>query len=138
MDYNNDFRYDLKVGQVGESLLGGLLSGSITCEVKRDFWIGRTGNIAVEFESRGKPSGITTSEADYWAFVLAQEYNDEVIVFIKAERLKRIAREFYKKGSVKDMGDNNTSKAVLFPISEIINAEKLYHSPYPKSLNKGC
>jgi len=57
LNYNNDFKYDLKIGQVGETMLNEILHDS-TIEVKRDSWIGRTGNIAVEYQSRGKPSGI--------------------------------------------------------------------------------
>ena len=36
MEYNSDFRYDLKRGQKAEKWLGGLLEAD-TLEVKRDF-----------------------------------------------------------------------------------------------------
>lgn len=120
MNYNNDFKYDLKIGQVGETMLNEILHDS-TIEVKRDSWIGRTGNIAVEYQSRGKPSGIATTNASHWCFIFSNEFNDEVMIIIETERLKRISRIFYKKGSIKSMGDNNTSKSVLIPAEKIIN-----------------
>ena len=120
MNYNNDFKYDLKIGQVGETMLNEILHDS-TIEVKRDSWIGRTGNIAVEYESRGKPSGISTTKASHWCFIFSNEFNDEVMIIIETNRLKRISRIFYNKGNVKLMGDNNTSKSVLIPAEKIIN-----------------
>ncbi len=40
-----------------------------TVEVKHDRHAPRTGQVAVEVESRGRPSGILTSSAEYWVFV---------------------------------------------------------------------
>ena len=119
MKYNNDFKYDLKVGQVGEQLLNEILTLK-TIEVKRDSWIYKSGNIAIEYESRNKPSGIAKSQADYWAIIFSGDYKDELILIIKENRLKEICREYYKKGNIKTMGDNNTSKAILIPITEIL------------------
>jgi hypothetical protein len=119
MDYCNNFRYDLKVGQVGEKLLNDILTLK-TIEVKRDSWIYKSGNIAIEFESRSKPSGIAKSEAEYWAIIFSGDYKDEIILIIKSNRLKEICRIYYKKGNIKEMGDNNTSKAILIPIKEIL------------------
>ena len=119
MEHCNDFRYDLKVGQIGEQLLDDILNFK-TIEVKRDSWIYKSGNIAIEYESRNKPSGIAKSQADYWAIIFSGDYKDEIILIIKENRLKEICREYYKKGNIKTMGDNNTSKAILIPITEIL------------------
>ena len=119
MEYCNDFKYDLKVGQIGEQLLNDIFTLK-TIEVKRDSWIYKSGNIAIEYESRNKPSGIAKSEADYWAIIFSGDYKDEIILIIKANRLKEICRKYYKKGNIKSMGDNNTSKAILIPITEIL------------------
>ena len=54
MEYNNDFKWDLKVGQMNEEWLGDLLQ-SQTIEVKRDFMASRTGRVFVEFFCRNKP-----------------------------------------------------------------------------------
>lgn len=119
MEHCNDFRYDLKVGQIGEQLLDDILNFK-TIEVKRDSWIYKSGNIAIEYESRNKPSGIAKSQANYWAIIFSGDYKDEIILIIKENRLKEICREYYKKGNIKTMGDNNTSKSILIPITEIL------------------
>lgn len=126
MEYNNDFRYDLKVGQIGEEMLGELLS-SAKVEVKKDSWIYRSGNIAVEFESRGKPSGIAKTEADWWCFIFSAEFEDKMLLMVETNKLKLIARKYYRKDIagdgkyIKKMGDSNTSKAVLIPLNELMN-----------------
>ena len=37
----------------------------IEVKSERDVWQ-KTGNIAIEYESYGKPSGINATESDYW------------------------------------------------------------------------
>jgi hypothetical protein len=121
MDYKNDFRYDLKVGQVGEKMLGHILN-SATIEVKRDAWVCKSGNIAIEYESRAKPSGLSITEAEWWCFIVSGDMNDKMMLLIETQKLKEIARVYYIKGHIKKMGDNNTSKAVLIPFKELIKA----------------
>jgi hypothetical protein len=59
--YNHDGDYDLMVRMHSGEV--------ITFEIKEDFMTGTTGNIALEFESRGKPSGIQRSKADFYIYV---------------------------------------------------------------------
>lgn len=119
MNYCNDFKYDLEIGKIGEKLLNDILTLK-KIEVKRDSWIYKSGNIAIEYESRNKPSGIAKSQADYWAIIFSGGYQDEIILIIEQNRLKKICRKYYLKGNIKCMGDDNTSKAVLIPIKEIL------------------
>lgn len=59
---NHDKRYDISyLNTKGEPR---------TIEVKNDLEYSKTGNVAIEFESRGKPSGICSSVADIWYYVL--------------------------------------------------------------------
>ena len=111
MKYNNDFKHDLEVGQTFENQLGELLNKKI--EVKRDFRCLETKNVFVEYESRNKPSGIATSEADYYCFW----FSDVHCVIIKTDKLKEHCRKWI--GTNKDVlgGDNNTSKGILLPIT---------------------
>ncbi len=111
MKYNNDFKHDLEVGKVYEKELGNLLGAKI--EVKRDFKCLETKNIFVEYESRGKPSGISTSEADYYCYWLSDFHN----VMIKTEKLKERCRKFINTNRDVLGGDNNTSKGILLPIT---------------------
>jgi len=118
MEFNSDFRYDLKVGQVAEQALAAIFEGK-KVEVKRDRKARLTGNIFVEYESRGKPSGISTSEADYWCFVV-----EETFILLTAQRLKEIVEPL--KGTDKERrgGDNNTSVGVLLRIADIITTRR--------------
>ena len=63
MKHNSDFKHDLEWGQMGENVVADIVAGDKT-EVKseRNIWK-RTRNHYVEFQSRGKPSGIATTEA---------------------------------------------------------------------------
>lgn len=119
MEYNSDFRHDLKVGHKGERYLAAVLEGA-TIEVKADSWIRRTRNIAVEYESRGKPSGIATTEADYWCFIFDSEEAKKTFIMVDTDKLKDIAREYLQKGSIKKMGDEDTSTSVLIPLCEFM------------------
>ena len=100
MEYNNDFRYDLKVGQLSEQMVGDLLSNR-TIEVKADKIAKRTGNVFVEYESRGKPSGISKTEAEFYCFVV-----EDLILFIPTEKLKKLMCkifQLFKKRVVKNL-----------------------------------
>lgn len=123
IESRNDFAYDLKVGQLAEKTIGKLLMlDSSTIEVKLDLLTQKTGNIAVEYRSRGKKSGISTTRAKFWAFVICIDnkgYEDFPIVIVPTEYLKEIARKHYKLGHIIRGGDNKTSEMVLLPISDI-------------------
>ena len=119
MEYNSDFRHDLKVGHKGERYLAAVLEGA-TIEVKADSFIKDTRRLAVEFESRGKPSGIATTEADYWCFIFNGDEAKKTFIMVDTEKLKDIAREYFHRGSIKEMGDNNTSLSVMIPLCEFM------------------
>tara|TARA_E500000318_G_scaffold101747_1_gene105491 strand:- start:310 stop:663 length:354 start_codon:yes stop_codon:yes gene_type:complete len=116
MNYNSDFRFDLALGQLTEKQVADIFSND-KIEVKDESAKSRTtGNVFIEFESRNKPSGIATTQADKWCFKLSEV----CFLFVSVENIKRIAREILKeKGFVKG-GDNNTSKGVLVPIIKLI------------------
>ena len=111
MDYNNDFKYDLKVGQVKEKELGEILFDK-TIEVKYDLQALKTGNVYVEYYSRGKYSGISTSESDYYCFAFGDTFH-----LITSKELKDRCRKYLNTNRDKKGGDNNTSKGILLPIN---------------------
>lgn len=115
MKHNNDFRYDLEVGQVYEKLLAEILQ-SKKIEIKRDFKAVKTGNIFVEYCSRGKPSGLAISEAAYYCYFI----KDERMFIIEIEDLKRLCRVYLKTDRDRLGGDSNTSKGILLPIKDLI------------------
>lgn len=118
-EYDIDFKKDLKFGLEWENELKKIL-GNKKLEVKTDKKWSKTGNIAVEIESRGKPSGLSTTKSDYWAFILWQKQEKPNIILIPIDRLQTITGYFQRKKKVVMGGDANTSKLVLIPL-EVIN-----------------
>ena len=114
MEFNSDFRHDLKLAQETENAFANILGPNTTIEIKDDLQASQTGNIFIEFESRGKPSGIATTEADYWTIHI-----DGIWITIETKHLKDIARFMYKKNGTTNGGDSNTSKGVLIPIKNL-------------------
>jgi hypothetical protein len=72
----SDFDLDLSVGHQGEALVNELLTGGKTVEVKTDLKWKDTGNLYIETlcwshnKNTWYPSGLDSTKADYWAFVL--------------------------------------------------------------------
>mgnify|MGYP003146903863 FL=1 len=113
---NKDFDLNLAEGLSGESELSTILE---TVEVKTDFLTNETGNVAVEYESRGKPSGISTTKAKYWAFKLV---NMGVFILIETSKLKAICRQYYVENpdSAVVGGDDYTSMLILLPVGQLV------------------
>jgi hypothetical protein len=118
MKHNSDFKYDWEFGKEGEDEIAKLLN-DYKVEVKRDRLTKQTGNVYIEYQSRGKPSGIKTTKADKWAYIL----QDGCILIVDTELLKKALRYLIKaKLCVKDMpgGDNNTSLGVLVSVERLM------------------
>jgi hypothetical protein len=45
-----------------------LRTNGLTFEVKNDLKAYQTGNVAIEYECRGKASGLATTKADFWVY----------------------------------------------------------------------
>lgn len=115
MEFNRDFKYDLKLGQIAEKWLAELLQ-SQRIEVKRDFKASQTGKVFVEFFSRGKPSGIDKTEAEFWAFII----DGETVVILPTQKLKQLVEEAKEKGRVVAGGDANTSQGALIKLERLV------------------
>lgn len=115
MKFNSDFAFDLQIGQDEEIWLSDLLKNK-TVEVKRDYMAAKTGNLFVEFESRGRASGLATTRADFWAFIL----DGERVIIVPTEFLKGVCREIFKTGRTVKGGDSNTSTGVLVRIEGLV------------------
>lgn len=119
MKYNSDFKYDLEFGVLkGETWFDEIVSNR-KFEVKTDRLSAKTGNIYIEYESRGKPSGIKTTQADYWVY----KVTETKAIVIKTEELKAIVRQLIiDKKAIPNVrgGDNNTSLGVLVKIKDLV------------------
>lgn len=125
MYYCNDFSHDLQLGNEGERLTELLFAPETKLEVKTDLQAYITGNIFIEYESRGKKSGLAKSEADFWVFIVSSDHR----YFIKSERLKIICRKYIGTGRDILGGDNNTSKGILLPLFELTNIDNMDYPP---------
>ena len=72
------FDHDFAFGEAGENFVKNLLTGGKKVEVKTDRIWKKTGNLYIEhrcwqnLSQTWQDSGIKTTEADYWAFVVQQ------------------------------------------------------------------
>jgi hypothetical protein len=108
LKYNNnsDFDVDLKFGNKHEKKIGkllGLKADEIEVKTERDWW-DKTGNICIEIERRGKPTGLSITKAKVWVHVLA--------------KLKKLTNKF--KDNWKMVGDRKETKAIMIPFKKII------------------
>ena len=123
------FDLDLKYGTVIEDKLAEMLQDKkIEVKSERGMWM-KTGNIAIEYESWGKPSGIRATESDYWFHNLCVGDNEYCTLVFKTEVLRTIVDKLDKFKTVSG-GDNNASKMFL------INLQKLFSSDVIKAFKE--
>tara|TARA_R100001230_G_C5662561_1_gene167210 strand:- start:1 stop:480 length:480 start_codon:yes stop_codon:yes gene_type:complete len=124
-----DYRFDINLleGKLSESNIAEILE---TIEVKKDYQAWRTGNIAVEYECNGKPSGVSTTKAKYVAYILVdQDQTDKIMFFIKTGVLLQMCRQYLGvQGRDITGGDNYASKLILLPIEELVNKDILFNN----------
>ena len=120
------FDIDLEYGQVREQQVADMLQDKkIEVKSERDMWQ-RTGNIAIEYQSYGKPSGIEATESDYWFHNLCVGEDTFCTLVFNTDSLKKIINNLDSKKSVSG-GDNNASRMYL------LNLQKLFSSDVIKS-----
>jgi len=74
--------------------------------------------VYVEFQSRGKDSGIRTSKSDTWIFKIVSKGDRHLFsIHIPLSRLKKLVSKDYR---VLPGGDNLTSKGYLVPMGDLI------------------
>tara|TARA_R110002126_G_scaffold118215_1_gene258170 strand:+ start:250 stop:648 length:399 start_codon:yes stop_codon:yes gene_type:complete len=119
---NKKFDIDLKYGQVREEQVKNIFAGKkIEVKTERDWWA-KTGNVALEYECNGKPSGITATKSDYWIHILATGNKNHCMLVFEVAKLKKIVKK-YKKDYTRMVGDRNASKCVILPIKKLFDKE---------------
>jgi hypothetical protein len=113
------FDVDLEFGKQWEEHIDEMFSGAKKCEVKteRDKWAS-TGNICIEIESYGKPSGLTSTEAELWVHNLVKDGELCCSLVFNTDKLRKIMQEM--KPYTLMGGDNNASKLYLVNIKELL------------------
>ena len=123
------FDIDLEYGKVREQQVADMLQDQkIEVKSERDVWQ-KTGNIAIEYECYGKPSGINATESDYWFHNLCIGEDTFATIVFDTNSLKRIIANLDKKRSVSG-GDNNASRMYL------LNLQKLFSSDVIKAFKE--
>jgi len=123
------FDIDLEYGKVREQQVADMLQDKkIEVKSERDVWQ-KTGNIAIEYECYGKPSGINATESDYWFHNLCIGSETFATIVFDTASLKRIINNLDSKRSVSG-GDNNASRMYL------LNLQKLFSSDVIKAFKE--
>lgn len=123
------FDIDLEYGKVREKQVADMLQDKkIEVKSERDVWQ-KTGNIAIEYECYGKPSGINATESDYWFHNLCIGEDTFATIVFDTKSLRRIIDNHDYKRSVSG-GDNNASRMYL------LNLQKLFSSDVIKAFKE--
>ena len=123
------FDIDLQWGKVREKNVAKMLQDKkIEVKSERDIWQS-TGNIAIEFESYGKPSGIMATESDYWFHNLCVGDNEYCTLVFKTDVLRKIVDKLDYFKTVAG-GDHKASKMFL------VNLQKLFSSDVIKAFKE--
>ena len=109
------FNKDLSYGKKHEKLV---MKSMENFELKTDRMAHKTGNVYVEFQSRGKDSGIRTSKSDTWIFKIVSKGDRHLFsIHIPLTRLKKLVSTDYR---VVPGGDKLTSRGYLVPLTDLI------------------
>ena len=125
------FDIDLQYGKIREKNVASMLQDKkIEVKSERDMWQ-RTGNIAIEYQSYGKPSGIDATTSDYWFHNLCIGEETFATLVFKTDSLRKIIKNLDYKKSVSG-GDNNASRMYL------LNIQKLFSSDVIKAFKESA
>ncbi len=116
------FDIDLNYGEVREKQVADMLQNKkIEVKSERDMWQ-RTGNIAVEYESYGKPSGIKATESDYWFHNLCIGNETYATLVFRTDVLRSIIDSLDYTKTVRG-GDHNASAMYLLNIQKLFSSD---------------
>ena len=122
----SNFDIDLEFGEVWEERVRKIFENKGTIEVKteRDIW--RTpGNIVIEIGYKGRPSGLSITDAEWWIHVLTSSGEFHTALIFKVKKLRQTVTELVTTGKADIMkgGDNNQSELVRVPLKELFNGK---------------
>ena len=116
------FDIDLQYGTIREEKIANMLTNKkIEVKSERGMWM-KTGNICIEYESYGKPSGINATEADYWFHNLCIDDNIFCTLVFEVPKLKQLIDKLDFKKSVSG-GAHKASKMYLVNINKLFTSD---------------
>lgn len=119
----SSFDLDFSFGKEGEQLVSALLTEGKRIEVKRDRKWNTTGNVYIETEcfftksNAWAPSGLTITEAEYWAFVL-----NKTVIMMPTSTLWQAVKAYGKE--ITCQIPPNLSRGFLVKVTDLIEASK--------------
>ena len=123
------FDIDLEYGTIREEKIADMLTNKkIEVKSEKDLWQ-KSGNICIEYESWGKPSGIRATESDYWFHNLCVGENEFCTLVFKTDVLRTIVDKLDTFKTVSG-GDHKASKMFL------VNLQKLFSSDVIKAFKE--
>jgi hypothetical protein len=118
-EYEPKFDVDYAVGKQGELFVMSLIRslGTERIEVKTDEKAGRYRNAYIEFECRGRPSGIRTTASEFWAFV----FPGDVALIAKTSAVRDLFIDALARGKTRQLlrGSHPTQGAVV-PLTHLL------------------
>jgi hypothetical protein len=121
ISFENTNKYDIlaRIPSVGEK---------VKIEVKEDFIGEFTGNVGLEYECRGKPSGIQTTQADYYIYKLHTRSHDIQFVMHPVSAIKKMIddKEYFRIVNGGDKGSNSMN--YLFRYDVFVKTGKIIAS----------
>jgi hypothetical protein len=80
-----------------------------------------TRNICIEYARDGKPTGIATTQADYWVHELKRDGKTLVYLMFPIDRLKELCRDAKARGWFRhNAGDNGRQSVILLRLWDIL------------------
>ena len=123
------FDLDLEYGSIREDRIADMLTNKkIEVKSERGMWM-KTGNICIEYQSYGKPSGIEATEADFWFHNLCIGDDIFCTLVFDVPKLKKLVKKLDYLKSVSG-GDHNASRMYL------VNIQKLFTSDVFKTFEE--
>ncbi len=119
----SSFDLDFSFGKEGEQLVSDLLTEGKRIEVKRDRKWNITGNVYIETDcfftksNAWAPSGLSVTEAEYWAFVL-----NRTVLMLPTEILWEAVRKYGREITCEI--PPNLSRGYLVKVVDLIEASK--------------
>ena len=116
------FDIDLEYGTIREDKIAEMLTGKkIEVKSEKDLWQ-KSGNICIEYESWGKPSGIRATEADYWFHNLCVGDNEFCTLVFKTDVLRTIVEKLDTFKTVSG-GDHKASRMYLLNLQKLFSTD---------------
>ncbi len=123
MSYQPDWDIDLRAGKNAERLVLDLITDD-TLEVKHDRKARYTGKLYVETHCRRRdgwhPSGISTTKATVWFFVLETE--DKMMVSLSTDALRREVARFAHSETREETDGSHPTRGVTVPLAAVLRA----------------